>query len=192
MRFGKFVLFSEAVEKEYIWSLGKSPLNTRELRNMLMNYTDYESANILIDGFTYGFKINYTGPRTPVVCKKLESIYQYPDIALQKIQSEIEFGRIMGPFSNRPISYLRCSPIGIVSKKTGCLRLITHHSYPIGQGINAYIDPYFSTVQYSPFDNAINCVRHFAENWRKMLFVQNLILNQCLGFCLYTQVLLTC
>jgi hypothetical protein len=46
MRFGKFVLFSEAVEKEYIWSLGKSPLNTRELRNMLMNYTDYESANI--------------------------------------------------------------------------------------------------------------------------------------------------
>jgi hypothetical protein len=56
----------------------------------------YESANILIDGFTYGFKINYTGPRTPVVCKKFKSIYKYPDIALQKIQSEIEFGRIMG------------------------------------------------------------------------------------------------
>ena len=99
--FGKFVLFSEAVEKEYIWSLGKSPVNTRELRNMLMNYTDYESANNLIDGFAYGFKINYTGPRTPVVCKKLKSIYQYPDIALQKIQSEIEFGRIMGPFSHQ-------------------------------------------------------------------------------------------
>ena len=69
--FSKFALFSEAVEKEYIWSLGKSPVNTRELRNMLMNYTDYESANILIDGFTYGFKINYTDPRTPVVCKNL-------------------------------------------------------------------------------------------------------------------------
>jgi hypothetical protein len=41
--FGKFVLFSEAVEKEYIWSLGKSPVNTRELRNMLMNYTDYNT-----------------------------------------------------------------------------------------------------------------------------------------------------
>ena len=37
--FGKFVLFSEVVEKEYIWSLVKSPVNTRELRNMLMNYT---------------------------------------------------------------------------------------------------------------------------------------------------------
>jgi len=187
--FGKFVLFSEAVEKVYIWSLGKSPVNTRELRNMLMNYTDYESANILIDGFTYGFKINYTGPRTPVVCKNLKSIYQYPDIALQKIQSEIDFGRIMGPFSHRPISNLRCSPIGIVPKKTGGFRLITHLSYPIGQGINSYIDPYFSTVQYilrliTPFQ--------LCNVWGKMLFVQNLILNQRLGFCLYTQVLLTC
>jgi hypothetical protein len=69
--FGKFVLFSEAVEKEYIWSLGKSPVNTRELRNMLMNNTDYESANNLIDGFAYGFKINYTGPLL-----KIKQIYQ--------------------------------------------------------------------------------------------------------------------
>jgi hypothetical protein len=44
--FGKFVLLSEAVEKECIWSLGKSPVNTRELRNMLMNYTDYEILTI--------------------------------------------------------------------------------------------------------------------------------------------------
>jgi hypothetical protein len=109
--FGKFVLLSEMVEKECIWSLGKSPVNTKELRNMLMNHIDYESANILIDGFTYGSKINYTDPRTPVVCKNSKSIYQYPDIALQKIQSKIEFGRIMGPFSHRPISNLRCSPI---------------------------------------------------------------------------------
>jgi hypothetical protein len=34
--FGKFVLLSEAVEKECIWSLGKSPVNTRELRNARM------------------------------------------------------------------------------------------------------------------------------------------------------------
>jgi hypothetical protein len=51
-----------------------------------------------------------------------------------------------------------------VPKKTGGFRLITHHSYPIGQGINAYIDPYFSTVQYSPFDNAISIVQRLGEN----------------------------
>ena len=49
-------------------------------------------------------------------------------------------------------------------KKTGGFRLITHHSYPIGQGINAYIDPYFSTVQYSPFDNAISIVQRLEKN----------------------------
>ena len=67
---GKFVLLSEAVERECIWSLGKSPVNTRELRNMLMNHTDYESANILIDGFTYAFKINYTGVVLRLFVKK--------------------------------------------------------------------------------------------------------------------------
>jgi hypothetical protein len=51
-----------------------------------------------------------------------------------------------------------------VPKKTGGFRLITHHSYPVGQGINAYIDPYFSTVQYSPFDNAISIVQRLGKN----------------------------
>ena len=32
---------------------------------------------------------------------------------------------IVGPFQNRPISNLRCSPIGVVPKKTGGWRLIT-------------------------------------------------------------------
>jgi hypothetical protein len=54
----------------------------------------------------------------------LKSIYQYPDIALKEIQSEIEFGRIKGPFSHRPISNLRCSPIGIVPKKREDLGLL--------------------------------------------------------------------
>ena len=46
----------------------------------------------------------------------------------------------------------------------GGFRLITHHSYPIGQGINAYIDSYFSTVQYSPFDNTISIVQSLGKN----------------------------
>ena len=49
-------------------------------------------------------------------------------------------------------------------KTTGGFRLITHHSYPIGQGINADIDPNFSTVQYFPFDNAISIVQHLVKN----------------------------
>jgi hypothetical protein len=52
-----------------------------------------------------------------------------PTVALQKAENEINLGRIAGPFQNRPISNLRCSPIGVVPKKTGGWRLITHLSY---------------------------------------------------------------
>ena len=45
---------------------------------MLMNYPDEASAQILYNGFTYGFPINYTGPRTPVECNNLKSIYKKP------------------------------------------------------------------------------------------------------------------
>jgi hypothetical protein len=78
---------------------------------------------ILYEGFLYGFKIHYSGPRTAVDSKNLKSVFQHPSLVLEKIQSEIELGRIAGPFHNRPIS-----PIGLVPKKTGGFRLITHCS----------------------------------------------------------------
>jgi hypothetical protein len=44
------------------------------------------------------------------------------------------------PFPTKPISTLRTSPIGIVPKHDGGWRLITHLSYPPGQGVNSFID----------------------------------------------------
>jgi hypothetical protein len=44
-----------------------------------------------------------------------------------------------GPFCHKPISNLRCSPIGLVPKKTGGLRLKTHLSHPPNDSINDYI-----------------------------------------------------
>ena len=41
-------------------------VNVVQLALMLMNYPDKASAQILYNGFKYGFSINYTGPRTPV------------------------------------------------------------------------------------------------------------------------------
>ena len=58
-----------------IWSLDKSPVNVEQLALMLMNYPDEASADILYNGFKYGFLINYTGPRTTVECNNLKSIY---------------------------------------------------------------------------------------------------------------------
>jgi len=64
-----------------------------------------------------------------------------------------------GPFKNKPVSNLRCSPIGVVPKKTGGFRLITHLSYPKENSVNDFIDERFKKVNYSSFDNIVNLVK---------------------------------
>lgn len=55
--------------------------------------------------------------------------------------------------------HLRTSPTGIVPKKTGGWRLITYRSAPGGYSINDFIDPYFFTVKYASFDEAITLIQ---------------------------------
>ena len=81
-------------------------VNVVQLALMLMNYPDKASAQILYNGFKYGFSINYTGPRTPVECKNLKSMHKNPQKAFEKIESEIDLNRIFGPYDKRPISNL--------------------------------------------------------------------------------------
>ena len=76
----------------------------------------------------------------------------------QKIQKEIDLGRIAGPYKNKPISNLRTSPIGLVEKTDGSWRLITHLSHPPGNSVNDYIDPQACSVHYSSFDKVIDMI----------------------------------
>jgi hypothetical protein len=55
-----------------VWTLGKSPINLTELQIMLLNYPDRDIAVTLYEGFLYGLKIHYSGPRTAVDLKKIK------------------------------------------------------------------------------------------------------------------------
>lgn len=115
-------------------------------------------------GFRYGFKLHYEGPRHPFDTKNLKSVLQNKTAAIEKVENEIRNGRIAGPFKFRPISNLRCSPIGLVPKKTSGWRLITHLSYPPSNSVNDFIDSKFTSVQYSSFDNAVSIVKKLGYN----------------------------
>lgn len=69
-----------------------------------------------------------------------------------------------GPFDYRPISNLRCSPICLVPKNTGGLRLITHLSYPKSVSVNDHIDETYTKVLYSSFDNVVSMIRKLGRN----------------------------
>ena len=76
-----------------------------------------DDAELLSFGFKYGFKLHYEGSRRITETKNLKSVMQNPLAAKEKIENEIQNGRIAGPFSKRPIWNIRCSPVGIVPKK---------------------------------------------------------------------------
>jgi len=117
-----------------------------------------------LNGFKHGFKINYEGQRNTCEYRNLLSVIQNPIKAQKKLNNEISLGRMTGPFCHKPISNLRCSPIGLVPKKTGGLRLITHLSHPPNNSINDYIDTLYTKVIYSPFDNAVRIVKTLGKS----------------------------
>lgn len=149
--------------KQDIWALGRTPINVTLLKHLLIDYPDKSAAIFLARGFEFGFKLHYKGPRVAMECNNLKSVRQNEQLARQKLKQEVEQGRMAGPFLFKPVSNLRCSPIGLVPKKTGGYRLITHLSYPSGSSVNDGIDPAFASVKYSSFDNAVNMIKKLGK-----------------------------
>lgn len=102
--------------------------------------------------------MQYTGPRVSVDTRNLVSAIIHSNKTLSKLKSEVELGRMIGPFSEKPISTLRISPIGLVEKPDKGWRLITHLSFPDGRGVNNFIDEEFCHVKYSSFDKVLEMV----------------------------------
>ncbi|KAK3103148.1 hypothetical protein FSP39_016826 [Pinctada imbricata] len=142
-----------------LWDMAPTPINTSVLETMLQYYPDKQIAQELILGFKNGFSIHYTGIRSPIIAKNMKSATAHAEQLAVKIYQEVELGRISGPFLEKPISNLRCSPIGLIPKKQGGWRMICNLSAPFGKSVNDDIDPKLCSVQYSSFDSAIEMIQ---------------------------------
>ena len=85
----------------------------------LHNYPKIEIAKELHQGFENGFSLNYHRIREFIKTKNMVSAVLKQAEVSEKLNKEIQMGRIIGPFDTPPISNLRCSPIGAVPKKQG-------------------------------------------------------------------------
>ncbi len=136
-----------------------SPIKVQAIVPWLNQYPNRDSATILKDGFTWGFRLGYQGERQFRESPNLKSINADPEAARTKVMKEVGLKRIVGPFSQIPISNLIISPIGLVPKaEPGKFRLIQHLSFPDGKSINDGIDPDVCIVKYASFDLAIQLV----------------------------------
>ena len=118
----------------------------------------------LVDGFRYGFRVNFVGGRVSYESPNLKSALERPDITRAKLRKECDAGRIVGPFSTPPFLNFRCSPLGLVPKKDPSdFRMIHHLSYPKGSSVNDFIPDYFSTVKYASVGDAIKLLKRLGH-----------------------------
>ena len=132
------------------------------LTKAAINKTEIE---FLVDGFSNGFCIPYFGPR---VFRKIDNHHSFKanlGIGRAKIDSELEKGRVSGPFDQPPFKNLVCSPLGLVPKQNGSYPLIHDLSFPKGKGIsiNEGIGRDDSVVAYDSIDTVIELVKKFGR-----------------------------
>eukprot|EP00731_Ephydatia_muelleri_P000796 Em0001g796a len=80
-----------------------------------------------------------------------------------ELAKEIAAGRILGPFSERPLTNLRTSGMGAVPKKNGKWRVIMHLSAPEGSSINDFIDKEDFPIHYATVDDAVAMVSRYGK-----------------------------
>ena len=146
-------------DKNCLCCLYRTPVLIDSLLPWLDQYPDKSAALRLREGFTFGFKLGYSGSRKGREADNLKSAVGDPDTVIQKLSKEIKLGRIAGPFQDMPFSNLIISPVGLVPKsEPGKFRLIHNLSFPEGGSINDGIDRELCKVQYANFDDAVNLV----------------------------------
>ena len=148
--------------KESFRSLAPTPIRLLRMIPFLKSYTKKGDGQFLHEGFAKGFPLGYKGPRVTVKAINLKSAREREDVLLVKLKHEVELGRIVGPFESPPFENFRCSPVGLVPKKTpGEFRMIQHLSAPRNNSVNGQIDPKDCSVAYSTLDDAVLLVQAF-------------------------------
>ncbi|XP_053388430.1 uncharacterized protein LOC128551553 [Mercenaria mercenaria] len=151
-----------SIKRTILFKMGYTPLNTVTIIQALNTYPQSTAAE-LIEGLTKGFPLHHSGPRQPRDSPNLASSKKDPAMVYEKIQKEIDKGRIGGPFRVKPFPNLQTSPTGLVPKKDGDYRMIHHLSYPENKSINTFIDGNLCTVSYSTIDEAAQMIFNLGQ-----------------------------
>ena len=85
--------------------------------------------------------------------QKIVSAHEHLKVLQDKLNKEVNEGRMSGPFPHPPMHNLHVSPIGVVPKADGGWRMIMNLSYPPVTSINDDIDPSYTSVTYTSFDS---------------------------------------
>ena len=140
-----------------------TPLRSSTFEQELRNHPDKAWTSWLLAGIDNGVSTGYNGPRFPHTARNLASARKHPDIIDTELAKEIAAGRILGPFSECPLTNLRTSGMGAVAKKNGKWRVIMHLSALEGSSINDFIDKGDFPIHYATVDDAVAMVSRYGK-----------------------------
>ena len=143
-----------------------TPIQVDKLQLELLNHPDPAKVayglNGLKEGFHVGFKPSITSLKS--ASRNLQSASLHRSVIDKYLRTEVENGRVAGPFSSPPLLDLHISGFGVILKcnQEGKWRLILDLSSPTGNSVNDGILKDTFSVQYMQVDDIINAVR----NWK--------------------------
>ena len=110
------------------------PLHISAWRKRLHAYHD----NIICDYLEFGWPIGFISDTRPLTIQSNHaSAYSYPDHIHHYVNTELQHGAILGPFSQPPFEHFHTSPLMIRPKKnSGKRRVIMDFSFPHGHSVN--------------------------------------------------------
>ena len=127
---------------------------------------DVGLRNYLVSGFKDGFHIEYDGNSECEARSNSCLLDSVHEAAEKKINSEIDAGRYMGPFTHKPFKHMHMSPLSICEKSTpGQYRLLHNLSYPYNSdSVNGGIQKHNATVKYVSIQNVMDYIVELGPN----------------------------
>lgn len=134
-----------------------TPVKYSELEHYLKGYHDEE---YVLNGFKHGFKLDFVGSECILQSNNSISARNNLHIVQQKVNEEMNLGRISGPFEVPPFEFFKSSPLALREKKDcSKFRLLHNLSFPYNeQSLNFNIPKHASSVSYSNIQEAVKII----------------------------------
>lgn len=133
----------------------KTPLRHSQFESELANHPDKSWVAWLTRSIATGVHVGYQGSRHALIADNLHSSHMHPNIIESELAKEVTAGRMAGPYPLHSLPDVHCSGIGVVPKKGGKWRMITHLSAPTGRSINDAIPKEHYSLRYASIDHAV-------------------------------------
>ena len=154
-----------------------TPVNPDRLEQLLReSHYDEEETEFLCRGFREGFDIGYEGPedRRDKAANIPIKVGSHAEL-WTKIMKEVKLKRYSGSFNKPPYNHYIQSPISLVPKSGGKMRLIFHLSYDFKKGepghesVNFYTAKEKCSVKYKDLDFAVKTIFEWCEPGKCMM-----------------------